>query len=84
MTGLVATRQLKAARALAGLTQQALGHALGVDGRQIRFWERRLPKSPTKLSAIEAAVEAHGVTFLASPNAGVQFTGAIERPASLA
>ena len=67
MAGLVETRQLKAARALAGLTQQALGQALGVDGRQVRFWERRLPKSPKKLSAIEAALEAHGVNASADP-----------------
>ena len=72
MVGLVDTRQLKAARALAGLTQQALGHALGVDGRQVRFWERRLPRSPRKLVAIETAFRAAGVAFSATP-VGVVF-----------
>lgn len=71
MTGLVTTRQLKAARALAGLTQQALGQAMGVDGRQIRFWERRLPKSLKKLTTIEAALRAHGVIASADPTPSV-------------
>ena len=39
---LASVRQLKAARALAGLTQKDLGKILNVDERQIRFWEKRI------------------------------------------
>ena len=46
-TNLVTGRQLRAARVLAGLTQRTLGAALGVDERQIRFWERRHNSKPS-------------------------------------
>ncbi|NDB69761.1 MAG: XRE family transcriptional regulator [Methylocystaceae bacterium] len=39
---LASERQLKAARALAGLTQKDLGRIVGVNERQIRFWEKRI------------------------------------------
>ena len=39
---LASVRQLKAARALAGLTQKDLGRIAGVNERQIRFWEKRI------------------------------------------
>jgi DNA-binding XRE family transcriptional regulator len=73
MTGggdLVCCRQLKAARALAGLTQRGLGQLIGVDERQIRFWERRIPVSDKKRAAIIAAFEAKGVMLLAEPSIG--------------
>ena len=44
---LVTGRQLRAARVLAGLTQRSLGAALGIDERQIRFWERRHHSKPS-------------------------------------
>ena len=78
MAGLVETRQLKAARALAGLTQQALGQALGVDGRQVRFWERRLPRSTRKLQALEAVFQEAGVRFIPNP-LGVVLEGDAQR-----
>jgi transcriptional regulator with XRE-family HTH domain len=68
---LVSTRQLKAARALAALTQADLGSILGVDQRQIRFWERRLPNCSYKLANIERALAACGVELTANP-AGVR------------
>ena len=68
---LVSCRQLKAARALAGLTQRGLGQLIGVDERQIRFWERRIPTSAKKRAAIVAALEAHGVMLISNPIVGV-------------
>jgi len=50
MPKLVSTKQLKAARALAGLTQDQLGAAMGLNGRMVRFWERRIPTNPRKLA----------------------------------
>ena len=67
---LVSCRQLKAARALAGLTQRGLGQLIGVDERQIRFWERRIPSSAKKRIAIIKALEAHGVMLLSRPSIG--------------
>ena len=67
---LVSCRQLKAARALAGLTQRGLGQVIGVDERQIRFWERRIPTSAKKRATIIAALEANGVILLSQPSIG--------------
>ena len=67
---LVSCRQLKAARALAGLTQRGLGQVIGVNERQIRFWERRIPTSAKKRAAILAALEAQGVMLLTEPFIG--------------
>jgi hypothetical protein len=52
---IVSTRQLKTARALAGLTQRDLGKLLGVDERQIRFWEKRIPTQSRKRRLLEQA-----------------------------
>ena len=68
---LVSCRQLKAARALAGLTQRGLGQVIGVDERRIRFWERRIPTSAKKRAAIIAALQAHGVMITSHPAVGV-------------
>jgi len=68
---LVSCRQLKAARALAGLTQRGLAQAIGVDERQIRFWERRIPTSPKKRATIKQALQTHGVIFSSHPSVGV-------------
>jgi len=68
---LVSCRQLKAARALAGLTQRGLGQVIGVDERQIRFWERRIPRSAKKRATIISALEAHGVMLTSHPIVGV-------------
>jgi transcriptional regulator with XRE-family HTH domain len=73
MPNLINTRQLRAARVLAGLTQRSLGASLGVDERQVRFWERRIPTNPRKVARIEQALLANGVALFAEPTAGVRF-----------
>ena len=45
--GLVSGTQLRAARAMAGMTQRALAASLGIDERKVRFWERRRNSLPT-------------------------------------
>jgi DNA-binding XRE family transcriptional regulator len=78
VSNLVTGRQLRAARVLAGLTQRTLGAALGVDERQIRFWERR---HHSKLSgtrhhaSIERALLDHGVILFAEPTPGARLVG---------
>ena len=69
---LINTRQLRAARIMAGLTQRGLGAALGVDERQIRFWERRIPTNPRKVARIEQALLANGVALFTEPTAGAR------------
>ena len=72
---LVTGRQLRAARVLAGLTQQTLGAALGVDERAVRFWERKKDARPTTASnavRIEAVLLAHGVVIFADPTPGAR------------
>jgi len=69
---LISCRQIRAARALIGWTQLDLGHALGVDERQIRFWERRLPTNKTKMLALIDAFKAAGVEFFSTPTIGVR------------
>ena len=69
--GLVACRQIRAARAMLGWTQSDLGRALGVDQRQVRFWERRLPSNRQKRRNIVLAFADVGIEFVASPGVGV-------------
>jgi transcriptional regulator with XRE-family HTH domain len=69
---LISTRQLKAARALAGLTQRDLGQLLGVDERQIRFWEKRIPTQSRKRRLLEQALEKAGIECYATPAIGVR------------
>jgi transcriptional regulator with XRE-family HTH domain len=70
MPNLVSTKQLKAARALAGLTQDQLGAAMGLNGRMVRFWERRIPTNPRKLVRLEQALMARGVVVFSEPSVG--------------
>jgi transcriptional regulator with XRE-family HTH domain len=72
---LTTCRQLKAARALAGWTQRDLGVALGVDERQIRFWEKRIPTNTRKRQMLEHVFEDAGVEFVSDPKIGVRMTG---------
>jgi transcriptional regulator with XRE-family HTH domain len=69
---LTSCRQLCAARALIGWTQKDLGNAVGVDERQIRFWEKRLPTNPTKIRNLIEAFKAAGVEFISTPAIGVR------------
>jgi transcriptional regulator with XRE-family HTH domain len=73
MSNLVSTKQLKAARALAGLTQDQLGAEMGLNGRMVRFWERRIPTNPRKVARIEQALLANGVALFTEPTAGARF-----------
>lgn len=73
MPNLVSTKQLKAARALAGLTQDQLGAEMGLNGRMVRFWERRIPTNPSKLARLEQALLANGVALFTEPTAGARF-----------
>lgn len=70
---LVTGRQLRAGRVLAGLTQKALGAALGIDERAVRFWERKKFSKPTGSPndrRIEAVLLNYGVALISEPAAG--------------
>ena len=82
MNGLVTGSQLRAGRALAGLTQRGLGAALGVDERQVRFWERRIPAQLRKRAAIERAFADRGVVFFSAPVIGVGLVSDTQRETS--
>jgi len=69
---LVSVQQLKAGRALAGLTQKDLGLRIGVDQRQIRFWEKKIPCRAAKRKRIEQALEDVGVECFSHPTIGVR------------
>ena len=47
MSNIIAGRQLRAARILAGLTQKQLAQAVGVNERAARYWELKENKLPT-------------------------------------
>lgn len=74
-TSLISCRQLKAARALAGWTQRDLGMAVGVNERQVRFWEKRIPKSSKKRNTLEKVFLEAGVEFVSIPTVGVRLIG---------
>ena len=73
--GVSTCRQLKAARALAGWTQKDLGLAIGVDQRQIRFWEKRIPANTWKRQMLNHAFDAAGIEFITAPTIGVRLKG---------
>ena len=76
MSNLVAGRQLRAARILAGLTQKQLAQAVGVHERAARYWELKENKPPTSTSSvlekIEAVLRDHDVIVFATLTAGVR------------
>jgi len=77
---MITGRQLRAARVLAGLTQRTLGAALGVDERQIRFWERRHNSKPSRAhyhARIEQALLEHGVILFAEPTPGARLAATV-------
>ena len=74
---IITGRQLRAARVLAGLTQRMLGAAIGVNERQIRFWERRHHSKPSGArhhASIERVLFDHGVILFAEPSPGARLT----------
>jgi len=74
MSNLVHGRQLRAARVLAGLTQRSFGAAIGVDERQVRFWERRhtRPLRARQHLLVERVLLDHGVILFSEPTPGVR------------
>jgi len=79
---LVSRRQLRAARALAGLTQIELSLACGMNREICRFWERPMypgddgwpTTNPITLAKIVAVLERHGVEVFCDPSPGVRMT----------
>jgi hypothetical protein len=69
-------RQLKVARALAGLTQRQLSTEAGFNARACRYWERRGDKlpmhTPVTLAAIEQVLRRHGVEVFSIPTPGAR------------
>ena len=67
--------QLRAARAMAGMTQKDLASALGINERKLRFWERRRncrPTSDRNSICIQEAFAERGVILFAEPTVGVR------------
>jgi DNA-binding transcriptional regulator YiaG len=75
-TNLVSSRQLKAARVLAGLSQAGLARAAGFHPNSVKFWEGKGDAVPTcdpeTLRLIEAALQLHGVAVFVSPSPGAR------------
>jgi DNA-binding XRE family transcriptional regulator len=74
----ITTRQLRAARAMIGLTQAELASEAGISTTALNSIEAE--KSDPKLStlrAIQAALEAHGIQFM--NNGGVRMRTKNER-----
>ncbi len=74
-THLVNGRQLRAARALAGLSQKALGEAAGVSERAVRGWEARGDSSPVGAPndmRVEHVLRGLGIEVFSDPSPGVR------------
>jgi transcriptional regulator with XRE-family HTH domain len=73
---LISSRQLRAARALAGLTQAQLATQAGFNREACQYWESRGDGLPTStqstLDAITAALGRHGVVLFCEPTAGAR------------
>ena len=73
-SNIVSGRQLRAARALTGLTQAELSTKAGFAVRACRYWESRGDAPPTSipqsLESIEAVLRHHGVEVFSSPTPG--------------
>lgn len=79
--GIVNGRQLKAARALAGVTQQQLANASGLHVNSVRYLERqdRIAKFGHSANLITMALEEFGVRFMDEPTLGVRLLADMER-----
>ncbi len=68
-------RQLRAARVLAGMSQQQFAKAIGVNERAIRYWEARhneMPTTTTLLDDAEQVLLQRGVIVFARPTPGAR------------
>jgi DNA-binding XRE family transcriptional regulator len=86
---LISSRQLRAARVLAGLTQAELANEAGFYRDACQYWEAHGDGPPTStqstLDAITAALERHGVVVFRDPTPGARLattgtTGALHAP----
>jgi DNA-binding XRE family transcriptional regulator len=80
-TNLVTSRQLRAARTLAGMTQRDLATVLGINERAVRFWERKHDRRPTSApndARIEQALLARGVILFAEPTPGARLVDILD------
>ena len=68
-------RQIKAARALAGIDQSALAAAAGIHRNAVVYWEARdtivLKPEPFAVHAMRKALKAAGVITMTNPATGV-------------
>lgn len=76
MSNLVSGRQLRAARVLAGATQERFAEVCGYHGRSVRYWESKTG-APTScaitLQNIEGALARFGVEVFSDPTPGARF-----------
>jgi transcriptional regulator with XRE-family HTH domain len=72
-TNLRTGRQLKAARALAGIKQEELARAAGLHVNSIRYMERkdRITDTWSTIERVVAALEGFGVVLSSNPAPGV-------------
>ena len=72
-TNLQTGRQLKAARALAGIKQVELAKAAGLHVNSIRYMERkdRITVTWSTIERVAAALEGFGVVLVSEPTPGV-------------
>ena len=72
-TSLKTGRQLKAARALAGIKQLELAKAAGLHVNSIRYMERKhwITNTPSIVKRVIAALERFGVVLVSDPTPGV-------------
>jgi hypothetical protein len=75
-SNLITSRQLRAARVLAGLAQTELATEAGFHRDACQRWESHGDRFPTStqstLDAIEAALERHGIVVFCDPTPGVR------------
>lgn len=73
---LVNGRQLRAARVMAGYSQEELGAAAGYSGRAVRAWEANecgpLPCVSSARERLRRALSARGVEVFRDPTPGVR------------
>jgi hypothetical protein len=81
VSNICSSRQLKAARVLAGLSQAGLARAAGFHANSAKYWEARGDKLPTcvpdTLRRIEAALRAHGVAVFVQPSPGARIIAGV-------